>query len=151
MRVTCKRDRYRYIRLVIRFINEKFSVNHNTNFCVDTGAPYSLISYEQAIEWKLPFDQLKAAPGIQRVGGTEGNGYILENSKILLRDYRGILNPIEIPKILVLGPPFRQKGLAIPPLLGDDILRRFNLIVKSEQHGGEITITDENVEISFSQ
>jgi len=151
MQIICKRDKYRYIRLPVRFLNEQFGINHNTNFCVDTGAPYSLISYEQAIELRIPFDQLRIDPRPQRVGGTEGQSYILENSKMLFRDFRGGLHSIEVPRIFVLGPPFKQKGMPIPPLLGDDILQKFTLIVKSDLHGGDIIITDERVDISFPQ
>jgi len=148
MRVICKRDRFRYIRLSVRFINEKFGINHNTNFCVDTGAPYSLISYIQAIEWKIPFNQLKSTPSPHRVGGTESQGFFLDNNKILLRDFTGKLYPIEVPRIVVLGPPFKEKALPVPALLGDDILQNFTLIVKRDLHGGEIILTDEMVDIS---
>ena len=143
MRVTCKRDRFRYIRLPVRFINTRFQINHNTTFCVDTGAPYSLISYEQAFEWKIPFDQLQLTKSPHRVGGVVSQGYILENSQMLFRDSEGRLHPIDVPQIVVLGPTFKQPGKPIPPLLGDDLLRRFTLIVKSDQHGGDIIITDE--------
>ena len=144
MRVICKRDRYRYIRLPLRFVNTQFSINHNTNFCVDTGAPYSVISYEQAVEWNIPFAQLKNA-GTHRIGGVEGPDHLLENSQMLFRDSQGRLHPIDVPGIVVLGPPFKQTGKPVPSLLGDDILQRFTLIVKSEQHGGDIIITDEIV------
>lgn len=144
MRVICKRDRYRYIRLPLRFVNAQFSINHNTNFCVDTGAPYSVISYEQAVEWRIAFAQLKNA-GTHRIGGVEGPGHFLENSQMVFRDSQGKLHPIDVPRIVVLGPPFKQTGKPVPPLLGDDILQRFTLIVKSEQHGGDIIITDEIV------
>lgn len=148
MRIICKRDKYRYIRLIVRFLNEKFRINHNTNFCVDTGAPYSLISYEQAVEWKIPFDQLRATPSPHRVGGIEAQGYILDNSRMLFRDFQGILHPIEVPRILVLGPPFTKKrALPVPALMGDDILQRFTLIVKSDLHGGDVILTDEDVNI----
>ena len=145
MRVICKRDRYRYIRLSVRFINKQFNIDHNTNFCVDTGAPYSLISYEQAVDWSIPFDKLKTTPSQHRVGGIEGTGYFLDNSVMLFRDSQGKLHPIDVPRIIVLGPPFKQTGKPVPPLLGDDILRQFTLIVKSDQQGGDVIITDELV------
>lgn len=151
MRVICKRDRYRYIRLPLRFINKQFNIDHNTNFCVDTGAPYSLITYEQAVEWKLPCDQLKPTPHPHRVGGIEGPGYFLNNSTILLRDYSGKLHPIEVPQIVVIGRhPLKpkEKVLPVPALLGDDILRQYTLIVESDRHGGEVIITDESVSIN---
>lgn len=149
MRVICKRDRYRYIRLPPRFINRQFNIDHNTNFCIDTGAPYSLITYEQAIEWNIPFDKLNSTPSPHRVGGIESLGYYLENSIMLFRDSKGKLQPIAVDKIVVLATPFKQKDKPIPPLLGDDILRQFTLIVKSDQHGGEIMMTNESIDITF--
>lgn len=151
MRIICQRDRYRYIRLPLRFTNKQFKIDHNTNFCVDTGAPYSLVTYEQAIEWNIPLDQLPPTPVSHRVGGIEGPGYYLENSIMLFRDLRGKLQPIAVGKIVVLGPAFKSRPTdkPIPPLLGDDILRQFTLIVKSEQHGGEIILTNEDIEINF--
>lgn len=149
MHIICKRDRYRYIRLPLRFINKQFKVDHNTNFCVDTGAPYSLVSYEQAVEWKIPFDKLTPTPTPHRVGGIEGPGYYLEDNIMLFRDVNGKLQPISVDKIVVLGAPFKQTGKPIPPLLGDDILRQFTLIVKSDQHGGDIILTNENIQINF--
>lgn len=149
MRITCKRDQYRYIRLPLRFTNKQFNIDNNTNFCVDTGAPYSLISPEQAIAWKIPFANLLPVPGTQKVGGVEGPGYYLENSILLFRDYKGKLQPIAVPKIVVLGTPFKQAGKPIPPLIGDDILRQFTLIVKSDQEGGDIILTNERVQITF--
>lgn len=153
MRVICKRDRYRYIRLPLRFINRDFNIDHNTNFCVDTGAPYSLVTYEQAVEWKLPLDQLKSTPSTHRVGGVEGPGYYLEKSVMLLRDFHGKLLPIDVPRIIVLGPPIvsKQRVLPVPALLGDDILRQFTLIVESDRHGGDVIITDEVVTYSSPQ
>ena len=148
MRVYCKRDKYRYIRLPVKFVNDRFNINHNTNFCVDTGAPYSLISLSQAITWQIPFDQLRRTEATHKVVGCEGYGYYLEDSKILLRDWTGILYPVEIPRIVVLGPDFHKTGLPVPALFGDDILRNFTLIVKSDQRGGDSIITDEDVDIS---
>jgi len=153
MRVICKRDRYRYIRLPLRFINRGFNIDHITNFCIDTGAPYSLVTYEQAVEWKLPLDKLKPTPTPHRVGGVEGPGYCLENNVMLLRDFRGKLIPIEVSQIVVIGPPIapKQRVLPVPALLGDDILRRFTLIVESDLHGGKVIITDETVTYSSPQ
>jgi hypothetical protein len=149
MRVICKRDRYRYIRLPLRFINRQFNINHNTIFCVDTGAPYSLMTYEQAIELKIPLDKLRPTPTTHRVGGVEGPGYFLEQSKMLLRDYTGKLHGIDVPTIVVLGSSIsKQKVLPVPALLGDDILRQFTLIVESDQQGGEVIITDEAVSLT---
>lgn len=150
MRVICKRDKYRYIRLTVRFMNERFGIDHNTNFCVDTGAPYSLVSYEQAVQWRIPFNRLRRAKSTHRVGGIEAQGYLLEDSKMLLRDHTGKIHAIEVPQILVLGPPFKRKGMPVPPLLGDDILRNFTLIVESDRQGGKIIITDEKIEYTFS-
>lgn len=148
MTVFCKRDTYRYIRLIVRFRNEKFHIDQNTNFCVDTGAPYSLVNYEQAVQWSIPFDQLETAPGRQRVGGIEAPAHWLEGSQIILRDFRGRLHPVAVPKILVLGPPFKRPSLreaTVPPLLGDDILRNFTLLVESDGQGGDIILTDEKI------
>jgi hypothetical protein len=149
MRIICQRDRYRYIRLPIRFTNKQFKIDHNTNFCVDTGAPYSLVTYEQAVEWNIPLDKLTPTPNPHRVGGIEGQGYYLENSVMLFRDFRGKLQPIAVNKIVVLGPPFKLPGKPIPPLLGDDVLRQFTLIVKSDQQGGDIILTNEDIQINF--
>jgi hypothetical protein len=150
MRIICKRDRYRYIRLPLRFINRQFNIDHNTYFCVDTGAPYSLVTYEQAFEWKVPLHKLKPTPSTHRVGGIEGPGYVLEDSIMLFRDSSGTLHPFDVPKIVVIGPPpsSKQKTLPVPALLGDDILRQFTLIVESDRHGGEVIITDEIVSIN---
>jgi hypothetical protein len=104
-----------------------------------------VISYEQAVEWKIPFAQLKTTPSPHRIGGVEAQGHILENSQMLFRDFQGKLHPIDVPRIVVLGPPFKQTVRPVPPLLGDDILRKFTLIVKSDQHGGDVIITDEIV------
>jgi len=70
---------------------------------------------------------------------------------MLFRDFRGKLQPIAVGKIVVLGPAFKSRPTdkPIPPLLGDDILRQFTLIVKSEQHGGEIILTNEDIQINF--
>ena len=144
MRVICKRDRYRYIRLSLRFVNPQFSINHNTNFCVDTGAPYSVISYERVIEWNIDLAQLEASD-THRIGGVEARGHLLRNSRMVLRDSQGQLHPIDVPQIVILGRPFKRTGMPVPSLLGDDILRRFTLIVNSDQHGGNIIITDERV------
>lgn len=151
MQVTCKRDRFRYIRLSLRFVNRNFHIDHNTNFCVDTGAPYSLISYEQVVEWNLDLTKLAPTPSPHRVGGIEAKGYFLDNSVMLFRDDRGRLNPVEVKRIIVLGPPFKAPNgqKPIPPLLGDDILRNFTLIVKGDRHGGEILLTDEDYRIAF--
>jgi hypothetical protein len=150
MRVICQRDRYRYIRLPLRFINKQFKIDHNTNFCVDTGAPTSLVSYQQAVEWKIPFNQLQKTPGIYRVGGLEGPGYYLDDNIILLRDFRGKLHAYSVPRIIVFGsdPKDLGKALPVPALLGDDILRQFTLLIESEQHGGEVLITDEKVSVN---
>ena len=150
MRIICKRDRYRYIRLSLRFINRHFGIDHNTNFCIDTGAPSSLVTYEQAVEWSIPLNQLAPAP-TQRVGGAEGPAYYMENSIMLFRDAKGKLNAVDVPKIIVLDQAFKTKprDFPIPPLLGDDILSRFSLIVRGDRHGGEITLTDEDFNIVF--
>jgi hypothetical protein len=84
------------------------------------------------------------------VGGVEGPGYYLENSVVLFRDDKGKLHPFKVDRIVVLGPPFKQTGKPIPPLLGDDILRQFTLIVKSDQNGGDVIMTNENIKIVFS-
>lgn len=149
MRIICKRDRYRYIRLPLRFINRQFKIDHNTNFCVDTGAPYSLVTYEQAVEWNILLAQLIPTPGPHSVGGIECPGYYLENSVMLFRDSKGKLHPIAVKNIVVLGSPFKQPYKPVPPLLGDDILRQFTLIVKSDQRGGDIILTDEDIHINF--
>lgn len=150
MRIECKRDQYRYIRLPLRFTNKQFNIDQNTNFCVDTGAPYSLISHDQAVAWNIPLDKLTQAPGYQRVGGVEGLAYYLDNSVILFRDFNGKLQPVAIPRILVLGPAFKPKPTdkPIPPLLGDDILRHFTLVIKSDQHGGKIILTNDDIQIT---
>ena len=147
MRIHCKRDKYRYIRLPARFINENLGIDSNTNFCVDTGAPQSQISYEQAVEWRLNFSKLELAFRNLRVGGSRGKAYWLKDSKILFRDFKGKLKALEIPRITVLGPDFREER--IPPLLGDDILRNFTLIVYSDRLGGDIILTDEDIDVRF--
>lgn len=149
MRVICRRDKHRYIRIVIRFINEYLGVDHNTNFCVDTGAPNSLVSYEQAVEWGIPFEELEPIETPYRVGGITGKAYSLKGSRLVLRDHTGKLNSIEVPSIVVLGPPFQGGSLPVPALLGDDILYRFSLIVESDRQGGDITITDERIDVNF--
>jgi hypothetical protein len=149
MRIICQRDRYRYIRLSLRFINKQFGIDHNTNFCVDTGAPYSLVSYEQAVQWKIPLEKLTPTPSRHSVGGIECQGYFLENSAMLLRDFRGKLQPIAVDQLVVLGAPFKTPYKPVPPLLGDDILRHFTLIVRGDAHGGEITLTNEDIQITF--
>jgi hypothetical protein len=133
-------------------VNAKFGINHNTTFCVDTGAPFSQISYEQAYEWRLPFDQLQVGMERLRVGGKEGKAYLLEGSEVVLHDTLGKLRHIKAGKIFVLGPDFRAASgqIPMPPLLGDDILRGFTLIVESESQGGNVIITDERVNYTFS-
>lgn len=149
MRIKCQRDRYRYIRLTLRFINRTFNVDHNTNFCVDTGAPYSLITYEQAVQWNIPLNSLTATQSPHSVGGLECPGYILNDSMMLFRESNGKLHPIAVPKMLVLGEPFKKPYKPVPPLLGDDILRQFTLIVRADMHGGDIALTDENIQIVY--
>jgi hypothetical protein len=107
------------------------------------------MTYEQAIELKIPLDKLRPTPTTHRVGGVEGPGYFLEQSKMLLRDYTGKLHGIDVPTIVVLGSSIsKQKVLPVPALLGDDILRQFTLIVESDQQGGEVIITDEAVSLT---
>lgn len=149
MRILCRRDKYRYIRVPIRFINENYGVDHNTNFCIDTGAPYSLISYEQAVEWGLPFDKLPRSHRKHRVGGVHGEGYLLTGSSLVLRDHVGKLHSLEVPRIEVLGPPFQQAELPVPALLGDDLLHDFSLVILSDRQGGAIILTDEKLDIKF--
>lgn len=149
MRIVCQRDRYRYIRLSLRFINKQFKIDHNTNFCVDTGAPYSLVSYEQAVQWNIPLDKLPPTPTFHRVGGIECPGYFLENSIMLFRDFTGKLQPIAVDKLVVLGVPSDKKYRPVPPLLGDDILRQFTLIARGDAHGGEIILTNEEIQITY--
>src|SRR2546430_862286 len=108
MRIIFQRARYRYIRVLLRIINKQIGIVHNTNFCVDTGAPYSLVTYEQAVQWSIPIEQLPPTPTTHRVGGIESPGYFLENSIMLFRDFGGKLQPIAVHRILVLGVPFKK-------------------------------------------
>lgn len=150
MRVTCQRDKHRYISLAIRFVNARFGIQQNIKFCVDTGAPQSVMSYEQAIVLGIPLDQLKSSKNPMRVGGIEALGYFLEDSQMVFRDLGGKLHTVDVPWIIVLGPPFKGNALPVPALLGDDILRNFTLIVQSEKYGGNVIITDEKVDYTFS-
>lgn len=126
------------------------SWNHGrTNFCVDTGAPYSIVTYEQAVQWSIPIQQLPPTPSPHSVGGIESNGYFLENSIMLFRDFRGKLQPISVDRIVVLGAPFKKPYKPVPPLLGDDVLRQFTLIARGDAHGGEITLTNEDTQITY--
>jgi len=139
----CSRDKYSYIKIVGRLIHERLKIYSNTHFCIDTGSPFSLISYEQAVILQIPFGELRPA-GKRSLGGFVGGAFALDGTIIQLRSNKGKLMEFAHNPLIVLGPDFQdpkgQRKVPVPGLLGYDFLRQFTLVVESEQQGGRIVL-----------
>lgn len=149
MEFECKRGRYGYIRFPARFVHTGFGVDSNISFYIDTGSPRSILMYEQAVLWKLPYERLKKTDAPILIAGIEADAYILEGGDLIIRASTGKLQTIPFP-VLVIGPPVRKKGespQAVPPILGNDFVCRFTFVIESEALGGRAYFTDRRVRV----
>ena len=134
-------------QVAARFKHEGFGIYHNTKFAIDTGSPLgSIISYEQAILMKIPFDQLRKRDKPITIGGVEAEAFAVEDGELIMRTTTGNLHSILLSPIWVLGSPISAVSkLPVQGILGDDFISRFTLVLVSESHGGRIYFTDERV------
>lgn len=148
MLFNAKHNRFNYIILPVKFIHEEFDINTIIHFCLDTGAPNSVISFEQAVKMSLEFDKLDQEDNLTRICGLECKCYILKDSYLLLRSDSGKLNKVPFSPFNVLEPSASQEDkLPVPGILGYDFISQFNFVVHAVQHGSRVYLTDEKVGI----
>jgi hypothetical protein len=112
---------------------EKLKVKGYIKFLLDTGASATAILDRDRELLSIGIDGLEKAP--TRIGGVRGlvDTYIARDARIILKTLEG--EHVEILDVLVLKHDFSRlsgeearRMLAIPSLLGRDVMRKFRLI-----------------------
>lgn len=142
----CTFDQFGYLRLHARISNKKSNIYQNINFCVDTGAPDTFISFKDAILIGIQFARFTKNQEKTPIGGFKYDTYDFKGSTLFLRSNTNKMFEIQFSPILILGPdPPGEKPL--PSIIGMNYLSNFTLVINAKKYDRRAYLTDGRVQV----